>query len=420
MIPRHATSPSRRAPRHARRLRSHRALKGVALVTGGVLLFGASSVAAYAYRLDSNMATINTASLLGKPTVRTSVTATPTATPTAVDPNAGKAVNILVLGSDQRTGANAILAGKDPSMASDTTIVVHISADRSRVELVSIPRDSLVPIPSCLASNGKTTGARSSAMFNEAFAIGWQAGGDLASAAACTGRTVQDNTGLTIDHFVVVDFIGFRDMVDAIGGVNMCIPRDLHDNYTGLSLTAGQQVLNGTQAIQLARARHGNIGNGGDIDRIGNQQRLISAMVNQVLSTDVLTSVTKLTSFLDAATSSLTRDEGLSTLSATGLAYSMRSIRANDITFMTIPTAAAPSNKNRLVWTSEAATIWANMLADVPIVAAEQPAVVQTPVPGSTTAPPATTAPAAPAPVETKTAGREAFTSADVTAVCTA
>jgi LCP family protein required for cell wall assembly len=418
VIPRHANSPSRRAPRHARRLRSHGALKGVALVTGGVLLFGASSVAAYAYRLDSNLNTIDTASLLGKPTVLTSASAsaTPSATPTAEDPNAGRAVNILVLGSDQRTGDNAILAGEDPSMASDTTIVVHISADRSRVELVSIPRDSLVPIPSCQASNGKTTGARSSAMFNEAFAIGWEAGGDLASAAACTGRTVQDNTGLTIDHFIVVDFIGFRNMVDAIGGVNICIPRDLHDKYTGLNLTAGQQVLNGTQAIQLARARHGNIGNGGDIDRIGNQQRLISAMVNQVLSTDVLTSVTKLTSFLDAATSSLTRDSQLSTLSATGLAYSMRNIRANDITFMTIPTAAAPSNKNRLVWTSEAATIWANMVADVPIVAAEQPAVVETPVPGSTTAP-ATTAPV---PVETKTAGREAFTSADVTGVCTA
>jgi len=394
-------------------------LKGIALVTGGVLLFGVSSVAAYAYRLDSNISTIDTASLLGKPTVRATAgaSATPSATPTAADPNAGHAVNILLLGSDQRTGDNAILAGKDPSMASDTAIVVHISADRSRVELVSIPRDSLVPIPSCLASNGKKTGARSSAMFNEAFAIGWQAGGDLASAAACTGRTVQDNTGLTIDHFVVVDFIGFRNMVDAVGGVNICIPRDLHDNYTGLNLGAGQQVLNGTQAIQLARARHGNIGNGGDIDRIGNQQRLISAMVNQVLSTDVLTSVTKLTSFLEAATSSLTRDSGLTTLSATGLAYSLRNIRANNITFMTIPTAAAPSDKNRLVWTSEAAKVWANMLADVPIAATEQPAVVQTPVPGSTTAPPATTAPV---PVETKTAGREAFTSADVTAVCTA
>jgi LCP family protein required for cell wall assembly len=391
-------------------------VRAVGLVTSAALLFGVSAVAAYGYRLDSNMKTIDTASLLGKPnfhpTQAASVTPSATPTPTAVDPDSGRAVNILLVGTDIRTGDNAILAGEDSSAASDTTIVVHVSADRQRVELVSIPRDSLVPIPSCLATNGKTTGARSQAMFNESFAIGWQAGGDLASAAACVGRAVQDNTGLTIDHFVVVDFIGFRNMVDAIDGVNICIPRDLHDKYTGLNLTAGQQTLNGTQAIQLARARHGNIGNGGDIDRIGNQQRLLSAMANQVLSADVLTSIPKLTNFLDAATASLTRDEGLSTLDAVGLAYSLRGIRSSDITFMTIPTAAAPSDKNRLVWTSEAATIWANMVADQPIVASEVPAA---PVPTTSGTAAATQAPV---PAETKTAGREAFTAGDVTAVC--
>ena len=211
-------------------------------------------------------------------------------------------------------------------------------------------------------------------------------------------------------------------MVNAIDGVNICIPRDLHDDYTGLDLKAGQQTLNGVQALQLARARHGNVGNGGDLDRIGNQQRLIAAIVNQVLSADTLGNPAKITSFLSAATSSLTVDKGLNLVGLTGIAYSLHSVRANDITFMTIPTAPAPSDPNRLVWTSAAKTVWADMVADQPIAGADaSPA--STPsssaAPSDTpTTPGATTGPTTPAPAQTKVAGQEPFTPADVTAVC--
>ena len=205
-------------------------------------------------------------------------------------------MNLLVIGSDQRTGANEAIGGADASFASDTTIVVHLAADRSRVELVSIPRDSLVDIPACKGSNGRTSAPQHRAMFNAAFATGWGLGHDMASAAACTWSTVQATTGLTIDHAVVVDFAGFQAMVSAVGGVDICIPRHLHDDHTGLDLDPGQQNLDGVQALQLARSRYDpSIGNGGDLDRIGNQQRLLAAIANQVLSAEVLASPARLT-----------------------------------------------------------------------------------------------------------------------------
>ena len=417
MPARHESVARLRSPRHARRLTGRRALRGVSLALTGVLLFGVSAFAVLGERLNSNIQQIDVQGLLGDPSPTAGV-----ATHDPTDPNAGSPINILVLGSDQRNGANAAIGGYDPSMNSDTTIVVHISAARDRIEAVSIPRDSLVDIPSCLATNGRTSKAQHQAMFNSAFGTGWQLGKDMASAAACVGRTVQNNTGIKIDHFIVVDFSGFQAMVSAIGGVNICIPRPLDDpGYTGLHLNAGQQTLDGTQALQFARARHGNIGNGGDLDRIGNQQRLIAAIANQVLSANTLTNPGKITSFLSAATSSLTVDKGLNLMTLTGIAYSLHSIRANDITFMTIPVQTAPSNPNRLVWAPAAKTVWANVASDKPIAGADAAPASTAPAPttsaGTTTAP-TPTASATPTPAQTKVAGQQPFTPADVTAVC--
>ncbi|BDO42874.1 LCP family protein [Cellulomonas sp. NTE-D12] len=430
MPARHQSVPHAQQPRHARGLKSHNAVRGIALAAVALVVFGASSAVAVAQRLQSNITTVDVSGLTG-PRPSSMAAAKPG------DPNAGQPVNILVMGSDTRAGVNASIGGNDSGQRSDTAIVVHISADRSRVELVSIPRDSLVKIPVCQATNGKSSRASSSAMFNSAFATGWDMGGDMASAAACAIKTVQQNTGVAIDHFAVVDFAGFQAMVNAIGGVPMCIPHALHDTYSGLDLPAGQQVLNGQQALELARARHGNVGDGGDLDRIGNQQRLIQAMVNEVLSKKVLTNVPNLVSFLSAATSSLTTDSGLQLQNLTGLAYNLRNINRDNVVFMTIPTGPAPSDPNRLVWTSAAAAIWANMAADKPILqeaAQPTPTTASTPAKtsaagtktsaaggaksGTATPPAAAATPAAPAPSVSKAAGHEAFTSADNTGSC--
>lgn len=416
MPARHASVARRREPRHSRLLRGQGLLRGVALSATAVLLFGVSFVGWVTQRLDSNLDTVDITDLVGAP-------AKAVATPDPEDPSAGRPVNILVLGSDYRDAAameqeGAITAG----MRADTTIVVHISTDRSRVEAVSIPRDSLVAIPSCVVSDGSSTKARKRDLINSAFATGWDAGGDVRSAAACAVRTVQDNTGLVIDHVVVVDFAGFQAMVNAIGGVDICIPKDMHDSYVGLNLTAGQQLLTGEDAFKFARSRHNNIGNGSDIDRIGNQQRLIAAIVNQVLSREVLTDLTKLVPFLSAATASLTTDLDLASI--TGMAYNLRAIDANGITFMTIPWAPAASDADRVEWTADATRVWLNMATDVPITTPAEPPASQTPgseTAGSGTAGSGTATPdpsATPTAVETKEAGKDPFTPADVTAVC--
>ncbi len=409
---RHASVARPREPRHARDLHGQAVLRGVALSLTVVLVFGVSAVAWFGQRLNSNLDTVDISDLVGTP-------AQATATPDPEDPSAGRPVNILVLGSDYRDAATTEQEGVvTQGMRADTTIVVHVSADRSRVEAVSIPRDSLVPIPSCVMSDGSTTKSRKRDLINSAFATGWDVGGDVRSAAACAVRAVQDNTGLVIDHFVVVDFAGFQAMVNAIGGVDICIPEDLHDSYVGLNLTAGQQLLTGEDAFKFARSRHNNVSNGSDISRIGNQQRLIAAIANQVLSRAVLTDLTKLVPFLSAATASLTTDLDLPSI--TGVAYNLRGIRASGITFMTIPWAPAASDPNRVEWTDDATQVWLNMATDVPIVATEPPA-SQTPSGTDTTTPPETTAPqdtGSPTPTETKEAGVDPFTPADVTAVC--
>ncbi|MEZ0449577.1 LCP family protein [Cellulomonas sp. ICMP 17802] len=386
-------------------------VRGIALCVVALVAFAGAGAAAAAVKLQSNVDRVDISSLVQPAPSSTS-------TPDPDDPNAGQAVNILILGSDQRDGVNGTIGGAAAGMRSDTAMVLHVSADRSRVELVSIPRDSLVDIPSCTMTNGKTSRA-THGMFNSAFATGWDMGGDMASAAACTINTVQQNTGVTIDHFVVVDFAGFQQMVNAIGGVPMCFPTALKDKLSGLNVPAGQQTLDGTMALAYARARHG-VGDGSDTNRIGNQQKLIAAMVREVMSADVLTSPTKLVAFLSAATSSLTTDSTMSIGSMTGLAYNLRNISSGNITFMTIPFAPAKSDPNRVEWTSAADVVWSNMANDVPALgeaptapATTAPTAPSTTAPGATTAPPAT-----PTPTETKKPGREAFTVDDTTDVC--
>lgn len=416
------------SPQHARSRRRGRPGRVVALVVMAGVAFAGSSVGALGLRLELNLDTVHLQDLVGPAPVSSSWNgADGPAQPG--DPGAGRAMNLLVLGSDQRDGQNAVIGGAEDTMGSDTTIVVHLAADRSRVELVSIPRDSLVDIPSCLASNGATTQPHPHDQINHAFDYGWQAGGDMASAAACTVRTVQSTTGLTIDHVIVVDFVGFQAMVGAIGGVDLCIPRQLDDpRYTGLHLLPGDQHLDGVQALQLARARHGNIGNGGDLARIGNQQRLVAAIAGKVLSADVLANPAKLTAFLQAATSSLTVDDRLDLAGMVGLAYSLRSIEASDITLTTLPTQEAPENGNRLVWAPAAADVWANLAADLPITQADgslsgapgaRPPSAGDPSSSTSTAAAAASSPAAsPEPTRTRETGVEPFTPADVTAVC--
>jgi LCP family protein required for cell wall assembly len=378
-----------------------------------LLAFGVGSAAATYMRINGNLSHADIGALVDDE-------ARPTKAVNPDDPNAGKDVNILLLGSDQRDGENAEIGGSFGGMRSDTTIVLHISADRSRVDAISIPRDSMVDIPSCKLSNGKHTGA-TFGMFNSAFAFGWDQGGDIASAVGCTWKTVEKNTGVHIDHSVVVDFAGFEKMVNSLGGVPICIPNEMTSKKARLHLLPGEQTLDGKQALGFARARTGTgVGDGSDTNRIGRQQQLIAAMVQAIIHKNVLTDVGDLLSLLGAATSSVTTDKGLSVTDMAGLAYTMRGIRGGNITFMTIPWGAYPADHNRVQWTPEAATIWAHIAKDEPLDGSSKPtqaATTKAPTSKPTTSSTPTSTPT-PTPAQTKQAGREAFNLDDSTATC--
>ncbi|MCR6491780.1 LCP family protein [Cellulomonas sp. P24] len=390
-------------------------LRSVALTLTAVLAFGAGGFATAYSRFQGNIDSADVTGLLGADRPTSS------AAPDPNDPSSGSPVTLLLMGSDERDGANGAIGGSVEGMRSDTTIVLHISANRKRVEAVSIPRDSHVQIPACTMTNGKTSKPQS-ARFNAAFAIGADTGGDTASAAACAIKTVESLTGVRIDGFVVVDFVGFIRMVDALGGVPICIPNAMDSPKAGLKLSAGYQTLDGKTALAYARARTGTgVGDGSDTNRIGRQQQLLAATAREVFSKNLLTDVGQLLRFLDAATSSVTANPELASITnMAGLAFSLKDIPSGNITFMTVPFTSYRPDPNQVVWTSAAATIWANMASDRSIVTAA----AQTDSTSSGTAADAPEGTSAgtvsdtPTTAETKVAGKEAFTPDDVTAVC--
>lgn len=279
----------------------------------------------------------------------------------------GQPVNILVIGSDARQGDADIdgagEAGEVTGMRSDTTMLVHVSAGRDRAEIVSIPRDMLVDIPSCRLPTGAQTAPQYNAMFNSAFSLGGETG-DTGSAAACTIRTVEAFTDIYIDGFVVVDFASFQTFVDALGGVDMCFKDHLTDKTTGLDLQPGCQRLAGDEALQLARARKGLTG-GSDIGRMDRQQDLVKAIVDEAVSKNILTSLPSLYRFIDAVSQSVVTDSelgDLDTLSSFG--YSLRAISSNNIFAITMPWLPAG---NRLLPSPLADTVWEALREDRPL-----------------------------------------------------
>ncbi|MFD2026015.1 LCP family protein [Promicromonospora aerolata] len=351
-------------PRHVHTQRSHRAARVAALVVVGVLALVAVGGAAVYLDLKQQIGVSDVAGLVQGPT--------PSSEPDPDDPFAGRSLNILVLGTDQRGGENTEIAGAgDGGMRSDTTMLVHISGDRSRIEVVSIPRDSLVEIPSCKLPDGTESGVRYG-MFNGAFTIGGGAQEDLTHAAACTISTVQTLTGVPVTHHMVVQMDGVVDVVDALGGVRMCLPEPLVQDpaYGRFELPAGEQTLDGREAIGYLRARHGEglgLEQGSDLARITRQQAFVDALVRQVLDQNVLTSSPRLYRTIQAVLRAISADPGLADPAAlAGLAYSLRNLDPSEIVFTELPVVPAPTDANRVIWTEDADAIWERMAADEP------------------------------------------------------
>ena len=265
-------------------------------------------------------------------------------------------LNILVLGSDSRAGEGNDIDGLgDIGERADTTILLHVSADRKTAYGVSLPRDAIVDRPDCAISDGSVVPGDTAVMFNTAFAIG---------GAQCAIQTVESLTGVYVDHFVVVDFNGFKDMVEAINGVEVCLPTEVDDPEHDIFLPAGVQTLTGQDALNYVRERS-ILSNTGDIGRMKRQQAFIASMTNKIMSAGILSQPLSVFSFLNAATSSIEVDAELDTVGKLAdLATQFRNTGLSDINFITVPIAEYPLDPNRLIWTEDAELLWERIIAD--------------------------------------------------------
>ncbi|MFF4837842.1 LCP family protein [Streptomyces sp. NPDC001315] len=269
------------------------------------------------------------------------------------------AQNILLIGSDSRSGDGNSEYGRDSGTErSDTTILLHLAAGRRSATAVSLPRDLMVDVPSCLRPDGSRTEPMF-AMFNYAFAMG---------GSACSVRTVEKLTDVRVDHYVVVDFSGFKEMVDAVDGVEVCLKEPVDDKAAKLRLPAGRVTLDGEQALGYVRARK-SLGNGSDTDRMDRQQRFLGALVNKVRSNDVLLNPVKLYPVLDAATSSLTTDPDLASLRGLyELVRGLRDIPTERVQFLTVPRESYVYNANRdQLVEPEAQLLFERLRKDAPV-----------------------------------------------------
>ncbi len=271
---------------------------------------------------------------------------------------AGEAKNILLLGSDSRKGSNSAYGHDEGGSRADTAILLHLSADRHSATGVSLPRELMVDLPGCRQADGSHTRPQFG-QFNWAFQFG---------GAACTIRTVEQLTGVRVDHHLVVDFAGFKSLVDTVGGVDVCLPGAVRDRDAKLDLPAGRQTLGGEDALGFVRARHG-LGNGSDTDRMHRQQQFLGSLVKKVRSNGVLLNPAKLYPVVHSATSALTADEGLDSLGELyELARGARDIPEDQVRFLTVPRQSYSRDRNRdeLVQPA-AAQLFAQLREDRPV-----------------------------------------------------
>ncbi len=288
------------------------------------------------------------------------------------------AVNVLFIGTDGYEEGSTAYSSEFEGERSDAIMLAHVSPEK-RVSVISFPRDSLVDLPQC-DPYGDAEGTQGYfGMINAAMYHG---------GPPCVVHTIESLTDIRIDHFVHLSFMSFRDVVDAIGGVEMCIPEPMRDRRSKLDLDAGRQTLDGEQALSFVRARY-EIGDGGDIGRIDRQQMFLSALADQVTDNDVLTSPTKLNGILQAIAQNSTTDHALTFDRMLSIAVTMVDVDLTDIEFHTVPWYQAPFNPNRVMWyEDEAAELFTAIREDrpLPMLMADDAAAPQDP-PGASPSP---------------------------------
>ncbi|UKY52689.1 LCP family protein [Streptomyces inhibens] len=326
-----ATGRRRKGP-----ARRRRALTITLCALVSVVLLGGAGLGYVYFKLNGNLKGVDINAALGHDR------------PKNVDDGS---MDILVMGSDSRAGKNDEYGRDEGGARSDTAMIMHVYKGRKKASVVSVPRDTLIKRPDCTKDGRTVTGARR-VMFNTAFEVG---------GPACAVKTVESISGIRMDHFIEVDFTGFKKLIDALGGVEITTSKAINDDKSHLHLQPGKHTLDGEQSLGLVRTRHGVPGgDGSDLGRIQLQQTFIKALMNQVKNVGVLTNPTKLYDIADTATKAITTDTDLNSVSElTGLAKSLGNIGSENIDMMTLPVAydtADPdrvlplAKQSRLVW----------------------------------------------------------------------
>lgn len=267
------------------------------------------------------------------------------------------AMNILLVGSDNRNGltrdqirelwvgGTEVAAGS----RSDTMLLVHISKDRDSAVIISLPRDSLVTIPEHVSSLDKTkmVPARQNKL-NAAFSFG---------GAPLLIETLEGETGLRIDHYIEINFLGFTNIIDALGGIDVCVKKDIDDSKSNLQLSAGLQTLDGIQALKYVRTRA--FDGQGDIGRMKRQQEFMSAVLQKATSTGTLLNPIKLVSFFNAAIKTVTTDNEFNKNDLLTLGKQLKNLSADRVRTLTVPL----SNANARAEGVGSVVIWDSVLA---------------------------------------------------------
>src|ERR1700722_19307915 len=240
-------------------------------------------------------------------------------------------LNILIIGSDSRQGLGRKFGSDVLGARSDTSMLLHIAPGHTRADIISFPRDSMVPVLACandqLGHPGQSAQPGEVERLNATFSAG---------GAPCLWKTLEQETGIRIQHFVEVNFAGFQSIVNDVGGVPVCLPFAINNPQSRLRLAAGKHVVNGAQALAFVRLRE-NVGEGSDTQRIQRQQYFLAAVMQKLKSTNLLSQPSRVFNVVRDVAKSLTTDSALDLSTMLRIANSMKSLSSSSVQLVTVP-----------------------------------------------------------------------------------
>ena len=271
-------------------------------------------------------------------------------------PKLNDSLNILVIGSDTRKGKNARFGRGITGQRSDTVLVLHLAPNLRRATVLSIPRDSVVPVLPCAAADGspgQVSQPGQIEQINATFAFG---------GPGCLWKTIEQTTRIRIDHFVELNFTGFEHVVNDLGGVDICLPFPIRDSRAKLHLSSGLHHVWGATALAYWRVRY--IGVGSDLERIQRDQFLMASIAQEVKRADLFGNPVKVFRIVTDMASSLTTDSGLSEANLIWLAHAVQSMKLSALHFIQVPVVPYPQNPNWVEWSPQASTLFSAIAHD--------------------------------------------------------